>query len=100
MAWLLLQHGRVEESLGPLALATTIEPRNPVLLINLGTALEFTGRFTQAEGAYRSALPFASGHEKASSGLARIAGVSADSSVAPVDLKALAESYAASIRRQ
>jgi Flp pilus assembly protein TadD len=97
MAFLLLENGRVEEALGPLALAVTIEPRNAVLQNNLGTALELTGRFTQAAEAYRSAITFESGYEKASTGLARIAGRKDDPSVPVIDLKVLAESYAAKI---
>jgi tetratricopeptide (TPR) repeat protein len=99
MAFLLIQSGRHEEALAPLALATTIEPRNPVLQNNLGMALELTGRFTQATGAYKTAISFESGYEKAAASLARIAGRVDDPSVMPIDLKTLAESYAAKIVR-
>ena len=98
MAFLLIQNGRVEEAVGPLALATSIEPRNAILQNNLGMALELTGRFTQATSAYKVALAFESGYQKASTSLARIAGRVDDPKVGTIDLKVLAESYAASIK--
>jgi Flp pilus assembly protein TadD len=99
LAFLLIQGGRPEDALGPLSLATQLEPRNAVLQNNLGTALELTGRFGQATAAYKSALIFQSGHEKASAGLARINGRSDDPTVPVIDLNVVAESYAASIKR-
>jgi Flp pilus assembly protein TadD len=99
LAFLLIQSGRAEDALGPLSLATQLEPRNAVLQNNLGTALELTGRFAQASAAYKSALIFQSGHEKASAALARIDGKADDPTVPVVDLKVLAENYAAGIKR-
>jgi Flp pilus assembly protein TadD len=65
---------------------------------NLGLALERTGHVVQAADAYRAALAIDSTYQKASVNLARVEAVKQDSSVAPVDLGALARSFVEQVR--
>jgi len=57
---------------------------------NLGMALERTGRFRAAEGAYREAVAADESYEKALANLSRIEIVAEDPGVEPIDLTAAA----------
>jgi len=81
------------------ALARAVELRGDVGVFqnNLGMALECTGHFRQAEGAYQAAMTLDPSHEVAAANYGRISEVREDAAVAPVDLAALAESFKATI---
>jgi len=81
------------------ALARAVELRGDVGVFqnNLGMALECTGHFRQAEGAYQTAMNLDPSHAVAAANFERISEVREDAAVAPVDLAALAESFKATI---
>lgn len=89
---LLIDQGRYEEALPPLARAVELRPEAPAFANNLGVALERTGHAGAASEAYRAALKADSTYSKASRSLARVEAVS-DSSTELVDVGALAAAY-------
>src|SRR4030095_5062191 len=93
MGLLMIQQGKNEEALGPLARAVQLDSTVAVFQNNLGTALEPTGRFALATQAYKSALTIDDGYTKAKVSLARVEGRKEDPTVAPVELTPLAESF-------
>ena len=98
LAFLYINQSRFEEGLAPLARATEIDSTVAQFHNNLGLALERTGHVVQAADAYRAALAIDSTYQKASVNLARVEAVKQDSSVAPVDLGALARSFVEQVR--
>jgi len=98
MGLLMIQQGRNEEALGPLARAVQIDSTVAVFQNNLGIALEHTGRFVMATEAYKSALAIDDGYTKAKLSLARVEGRKEDPTVTPVELTTLAESFDREIR--
>ena len=98
MGLLMIQQGRNEEALGPLARAVQLDSTVAVFQNNLGIALEHTGRFVLATLAYTSALAVDGGYTKAKLSLARVEGRKEDPTVIPVELVTLAESFDREIR--
>jgi Flp pilus assembly protein TadD len=98
MGLLLIQQGKNEEALGPLARAVQLDSAVAVFQNNLGIALEHTGRFVLATQAYKSALSIDDGYTKAKLSLARVEGRKEDPAVTPVELATLAESFDREIR--
>jgi Tfp pilus assembly protein PilF len=98
MGLILIQQGRNEEALGPLARAVQLDSTVAVFQNNLGIALEHTGRFMLATQAYKSALAIDDGYTKAKLSLARVEGRKEDPTVTPVELGTLAESFDREIR--
>jgi Flp pilus assembly protein TadD len=96
---LYIQLGRYTEALPPLARATELNPRSPVFQNNLGQALERLGYYPEARKAYESAVAADSGYVKASTGLARLAGVEQPDGVTAPDLKALADEFRAAVQQ-
>ena len=90
---ILIRQGEFEEALKPLARATELSPMVAVFQNNLGMALERTGHFTAAAEAYRAATAADSGAEKAAANLARVSSLTEEPGLAPVDIKALSESF-------
>ncbi len=88
-----IAQGRFDDALGPLALVVELDSTVAAFHNNLGIALEHTGRVEQARDAYRAALAIDSTYHKAVGNLARIETLKQDSTVAPVDLGALAQSF-------
>ncbi len=98
MGLVLIQAGRYEEALAPLARAVQIdEQRVPQFRNNLGIALERTGRFAQAESLFREALSLDSGYTKAAVSLARVEGRSDARGVSPVEISTLGDGFATSV---
>jgi len=95
---LLIQQGKNEEALGPLARAVQLDSTVAVFHNNLGFALEHTGRFVLATQAYKSAIAVDGGYTKAKLSLARVEGRKEDPSVTPVELMTLAEAFDREIR--
>ena len=98
MGLLMIQQGRNEEALGPLARAVQIDSTVAVFENNLGIALEHTGRFVMATEAYKSALAIDDGYTKAKLSLARVEVRKDDPTVTPIELATLAESFDREIR--
>lgn len=88
-----IAQGRYDDALGPLALVVELDSTVASFHNNLGIALEHTGRVEQAKDAYRAALAIDSTYHKAVVNLARVETVKQDSTIAPVDLGALAQSF-------
>jgi Tfp pilus assembly protein PilF len=89
---LLIDQGRYDEALPPLARAVELRPDAPAFANNLGVALERTGHAGAAAEAYRAALKADSTYSKASTSLARVEATS-DSSTDLVDVAMLASAY-------
>ncbi len=98
MGLLMIQQGKNEEALGPLARAVQLDSTVAVFQNNLGIALEHTGRFALATQAYKSALTIDDGYTKAKVSLARVEGRKEEPTVTPVELATLAESFDREIR--
>ena len=98
MGLLMIQQGRHEEALGPLARAVQLDSTVAVFHNNLGIALEHTGRYTLAAQAYKGAVVADAGYTKAKLSLARVDGRKEDPSVVSVELVRLAESFDREIR--
>jgi Tfp pilus assembly protein PilF len=88
---LLIDQGRYDEALPPLARAVELRPEAPAFANNLGVALERTGHPTAAAEAYRTALKADSTYSKASRSLARVEAITDDTT--SVDVTALAAAY-------
>ena len=100
MGLLLIETGRFQEALGPLARATEIRPEAPVFQNNLGTALERTGHYAAAANAYRAALASDSSYARASVSLTRVEALQAEPTQAAIDLPALATNFAIAMRNR
>jgi Tfp pilus assembly protein PilF len=98
MGLLMIQQGRNEDALGPLARAVGLDSTVAVFQNNLGIALEHTGRFALAAQAYKAAVAADAGYTKAKLSLARVEGRLDDPSVMPVELATLAEAFDREIR--
>ena len=98
MALVMIQQGKNDEALGPLARAVQLDSTVAVFQNNLGIALEHTGRFILATQAYKAAVAIDGGYTKAKLSLARVEGRVEDPSVVPVELKTLAQTFDREIR--
>jgi Tfp pilus assembly protein PilF len=87
---LLIEQGRYEEALLPLARAVELRPEAPAFANNLGIALERSGHPSAAAEAYRTALKADSTYTKAATSLARVDGKT-DSTT--VDVSGLAAAF-------
>ncbi len=87
---LLIEQGRYDEALGPLARAVELRPQAPAFANNLGVALERTGYVSAAGEAFRAALAADSTYTKASVSLAR---VESKSDSATVDVAMIAAKF-------
>lgn len=94
MGLLLIQQGRFDEALRPLARATQLGEGLAVFENNLGIALERTGHYGAAAEAYRAALAADSGYTKAAASLARVEGRDDEPGVEPVTVAELGDSFA------
>jgi Tfp pilus assembly protein PilF len=94
MGLVLIQQGRFEEALGPLARATQLSEGVALFENNLGIALERTGHYGAATEAYRAALAADSSYGKAAASLARVEGRDDEPGVAPVTVAELGDSFA------
>jgi tetratricopeptide (TPR) repeat protein len=96
---LLIEQGRYDEALPPLARATELRGDVAVFYNNLGMALECTGHFRAATEAYDAAVTIDGGYEKAVNNFNRIATVLEEPGLEPVDLSALAQCFVEDIAR-
>jgi len=98
---ILIQQGRFREALGPLARATQLEKGKGVASFfnNLGIALERTGHYAAAAGAYRAALGVDETYGKASVNLARVVERTNDPAAGVIDLSAIADSFVSEVER-
>ncbi len=94
MGLTLINSGRFEEALGPLARATELRPGAPVFQNNLGMALERLGHFTTAAASYRAALAGDSTYTRAIVSLARVEKLEESTERVAVDLPMLARTFA------
>lgn len=94
-----LQAGRYSDALPPLARATELAPERAVFQNNLGLVLERLGQVTAAVSAYRAAVAADTTHAKAIQSLARVESRTQGTDVVPVDLAALAKTFADEIGR-
>lgn len=97
LALLYIEEGRPDEALRALARATALRDDVAVFFNNLGMALELAGRFGQATEAYDRAAAIDGGYTKAIDNYNRVATVLEDPSLAPVDLAALGDEFAAEV---
>jgi tetratricopeptide (TPR) repeat protein len=72
MGLLLINEGKYDAALGPLARATELRPDVATFQNNLGVALERSGHVAQAAEAFRAALVADAGYEKAKVSLQRV----------------------------
>jgi Flp pilus assembly protein TadD len=98
---ILIQQGRFQEALGPLARATRLDKGKAVAAFhnNLGIALERTGHYTAAADAYRAALGVDETYGKASVNLARVVERTDDPAAGVIDLSAIADSFVSEVER-
>ena len=94
MGLILIQQGRFEEALRPLARATQLADGVAVFENNLGIALERTGHYTAAAEAYRATVAADSGYTKAAASLARVEGRDDEPGVEPIIVAELGDSFA------
>jgi Tfp pilus assembly protein PilF len=92
---LLIDEGRYEEALKPLAHAVELRPEAPAFANNLGVALERTGHAGSAVIAYQSALAADSTYAKAQKSLARVTGKTDET---PIVVSQLAAQFNDSLR--
>lgn len=90
---LLIEEGRFEDALPPLARAVELRPESPVFANNLGIALERTGHPEEAADSYRAAIDADSTYTKATVNLERVDGKMNDSTAKPVDVNGLAAMF-------
>jgi Flp pilus assembly protein TadD len=90
----LIQEGRYDEALGPLARATRIRDDVAVFQNNLGLALERTGHPGSALLAFRAAVELDGSYEKASISLERVSALPGVDESEPMDLETVARSFA------
>lgn len=94
---LMIRQGRYEDALPPLARAVQLEPGNAVFQNNLGVALERNGHLVEAAEAYRAVLDAKPDHAAARVSLARVEEQVVIGDWAPVDVRFLADAFAAEI---
>jgi Tfp pilus assembly protein PilF len=94
MGLILIQQGRFEEALRPLARATQLAEGVAVFENNLGIALERTGHYGAAAEAYRATLETDSSYGKAAASLARVEGRDDEPGVVPVTVADLGDDFA------
>ena len=99
LGYLYIQQGRSDAALLPLARAVEIRGNVPVFQNNFGTALERSGHFVAARGAYEAALEADSTYGKAAVGLARVNAHGAESDTSSVDVTALSRQFQAEIEQ-
>ncbi len=99
MALLLIEQERFDEALAPLARAVELRSDIAVFHNNLGMVLERTGHFQAAENAYELAVILDGDYEKAALNLDRISMVDKQPDPEPVDLAAVALSFAETVER-
>ena len=87
---LLIDEGRYDEALPPLARAVELRPEAPAFANNLGVALERTGHPGSAALAFQSALAADSTYTKAQTSLARVYGMPDEM---PIDVAQLAAQF-------
>ena len=93
LALILIEEGRFDEALAPLARAVELRDDIATFQNNLGMALEWSGHFRAAEEAYRAAVDIDGSYEKASANLERVAVVHQEPDLGPVDLAAAAQGF-------
>jgi predicted Zn-dependent protease len=98
MGLVLIQQGRFEEALRPLARATQLAESVAVFQNNLGIALERTGHYTAAAEAYKATLAADSAYSKAAASLARVDGREDEPGVEPVAVAELGDSFASEVK--
>jgi Tfp pilus assembly protein PilF len=98
MALIMIQQGRYDEALGPLARAVTLDSSTPVFHNNLGIVLEHKGQYSLATLSYNKALGADSGYTKAVMSLARIKGLKDDPKLVPLDLAKIGEEFDRDVR--
>jgi predicted Zn-dependent protease len=99
LGYLYIQQGRSDAALLPLARAVEIRSNVPVFQNNFGTALERSGHFVTARGAYEAALQADSTYGKAAVGLARVNAHGAESDTSTVDVAALSREFQAEVEQ-
>jgi predicted Zn-dependent protease len=99
LGYLYIQQGRSDAALLPLARAVEIRSNVPVFQNNFGTALERSGHFVAARGAYEAALQADSTYGKAAVGLARVNAHGAASDTSTVDVAALSRQFQAEVEQ-
>ena len=97
MGLILIQQGRFDEALRPLARATQLAEGVAVFQNNLGIALERTGHYAAAAEAYKATLAADSGYSKAEASLARVEGREDEPGVEPVTVAELGDSFASEV---
>jgi len=98
MGLIMIQQGKNEEALGPLARAVQLDSTVAVFQNNLGIALEHTGRFALATQAFKAAVSVDAGYTKAKLSLARVETRTDDPSLVPIELATVAQSFDREIR--
>jgi Tfp pilus assembly protein PilF len=93
---LLIDEGRYDEALMPLARAVELRPAAPSFANNLGVALERTGHPGSAALAYQSALAADSTYAKAQTSLERVYGMEDEM---PIDVSQLAAQFKEDLER-
>ena len=93
MGLVLIELGRFEEALRPLARAVQLDSSVAVFRNNFGMALERTGHFVAAAESYRAAVAIDPGYAKATASLSRIGERLDDATAQPVDIGLLAEDF-------
>jgi predicted Zn-dependent protease len=96
---LYIQQGQSADALPPLARAAELRPGSPVFQNNLGTALEQTGHYLEAKGAYEAAVTADSSYAKAAASLERMASVVQPGDTSTIDLAEVAREYQAEVNR-
>jgi predicted Zn-dependent protease len=99
LGYLYIQQGRSDAALLPLARAVEIRSNVPVFQNNFGTALERSGHFVAARGAYEAALQADSTYGKAAVGLARVNAHGAESDTSSVDVATLSREFQAEVEQ-
>ena len=93
MGYLLIQRGRHEEAMGPLALAAQLDSTNAMFRANLGVALEGAGYPAAALEAFVAAIAIDPGHTRAAGHAARLRELLGEDAAAEVDTDLLADNY-------
>lgn len=92
-ALVLIQQGRYDEALPPLARAVELVPRSPVFQNNLGVVLERIGDLITARQAFGIAVDADSTYRKAQISLERVQSQIGDAPGEPTDLTVFARSF-------
>ena len=93
-----LDAGRLDEAVGPLALAVERDGRSPVFLNNLGSTLERLGDLAGARNAYSRALEADSSYAKAAASLQRVEPLVPAGAEPVIDLPARVDAFLLSLR--